>query len=93
MSWRGAAGGEGTEDVVVDAQTDEAGDGTGAAAAQLHPGQRVQAQVDGVVHWAGTVETVSVSLNMVWIHESGLGERKLLDLREYQLHPQAIADG
>ena len=60
---------------------------------QVHVGQRVQTQVNGVAHWTGTVETVAAPLGVVWIREDGLGERKLLDLREYQLLPQDHADG
>ena len=48
----------------------------------------MQTQVNGVAHWTGTVETVVVPLGVVWIREDRLGERKLLDLREYQVHPQ-----
>jgi hypothetical protein len=48
---------------------------------------RWQARVHGMVHWRGTVETVPVALGVVWIREDGIGERKLLDLKKYQLHP------
>jgi hypothetical protein len=65
---------------------------TGTAVELLWPGQSVQARVHGVVHWSGTVETVSVPLGVVWIREDGLGERKLLDLQEYQVHPQEPSD-
>lgn len=64
----------------------------GSGTQPLHPGQLVQARFRGVVHWTGTVETVSVALGVVWILEDGLGERKLLDLREYQVGPQESAD-
>lgn len=64
----------------------------GTAVELLWPGQSVQARVHGVVHWSGTVETVSVPLGVVWIREDGLGERKLLDLQEYQVHPQEPSD-
>ncbi|ALU40096.1 hypothetical protein AS188_10475 [Kocuria flava] len=94
MSWHEAAeGGEGTGDAVAERQADDAPSNIGATGEQLLPGQRVQAQMHGVVHWMGTVETVAIPLGMVWIREDGLGERKLLDLREYQVHPQDSADG
>ena len=64
-------------------QTDQARDNAGAAAQQLISGQQVQARMHEAVHWTGTVETVA--LGVVWIREDGLGERKLLDLREYQV--------
>ncbi|MGX5358220.1 hypothetical protein [Kocuria sp. KH4] len=67
---------------------DDAPGAIGATVQQLQLGQRVQAQLHGAAHWTGTVETVSVSLGVVWIREDGLGERKLLDLQEYQVHPQ-----
>lgn len=88
-----ADGGGDTGDVVPDTLADDAPGAIDAAVEQLHLGQRVQAQVHGVTHWTGTVETVAVALSAVWIRDDGLGERKLLDLREYQLHPQDPADG
>lgn len=51
----------------------------------------MQARVRGVVHWTGTVETVSVPLGVVWIREDGLRLRKLLDLQEYQITHQKSA--
>lgn len=94
MIWHEAThGGGGTGDVVPGAQVDDRPDAIGATVNHLLPGHRVQARVDGVTHWTGTVETVSVELGVVWIREDGPGERKLLDLREYQLHPQDSADG
>ena len=67
---------------------EEARDDSGPTAQHLRLGQVVQARLRGVVHWTGTVDTVSVALGVVWIRENGLGERKLLDLREYQVHLQ-----
>lgn len=87
-----ADGGGSTSDGATDDQHAGAPSDTGATVEQLHLGQPVQAQLHGVVHWTGTVETIAVPLRVVWIREDGLGERKLLDLREYQLHPQNSAD-
>jgi hypothetical protein len=53
---------------------------------------RWQARVHGIVHWQGTVETVSVALGVLWIREDGIGKRKLLDLQEYQLHPHDTSE-
>lgn len=90
MSWREAADHTAPEDSTVTGNSiaNAARTTTGPTAQQLHPGQVVQARIRGVVHWAGTVETVSAALGVVWILENGLGERKLLDLREYQVQPQ-----
>lgn len=89
MRWLEAAGSRGnTGEAVSDAQAGQAHGDVRAAAEQLLPGQPVQARVRGVVRWSGTVETVSVPLAVVWIRENGLGERKLLDLQEYQITPQ-----
>ena len=94
MSWHEAAGGGGdTGEAVPHGQADDAPRAIGATVERLQLGQRVQAQLHGVAHWTGTVETVAVPLGVVWIREDGLGERKLLDLREYQLLPQDHADG
>ncbi|MGQ1797354.1 hypothetical protein ACT4S5_09485 [Kocuria oceani] len=71
---------------------DAARSGSDPASQHLRPGQVVQARLRGVVHWTGTVDTVSVALGVVWIRENGLGERKLLDLQEYQVHPQEGAE-
>lgn len=90
MKPQAAGGAEGTE---AHHQTVQAHGDVGTAAQQLLPGQRVQARVHEVVHWTGTVETVATPLGVVWIREDGLGKRKLLDLREYQVHPQGSDDG
>ncbi|MGQ1799099.1 hypothetical protein ACT4S5_18485 [Kocuria oceani] len=94
MRWLKAAGGGGAAgDAVADAGVGQAlRDDAGVAVEELLPGQPVQARVRGVVHWSGTVETVSVPLAVVWILEDGLGERKLLDLREYQVNHQDTTD-
>ena len=93
MSMRGSTGGDaGAGDAVTDGQTEEARSETGTAVELLWPGQLVQARVHGVVHWIGTVETVSVPLGVVWIREDGLGERRRLDVQEYQVHPQDPSD-
>lgn len=84
---------EGAGDAVPDGPFDDVRRDVGATAEQLLPGQQVQARVNGVVHWTGTVETVSVPLGVVWIREAGLGERKLLDLQEYQVDPRGPDDG
>lgn len=94
MSWHEATdGGGGTGDEVPDAQADDAPRVIDATVEHLHLGQQVQVQVHGVPHWTGTVATIAVPLGVVWIREDGMGERKLLDLWEYQLHPQDPADG
>ena len=61
----------------------------GGAAQGLRPGERVQAWAGEVVHWSGTVETVSAELGVVWIREDGMGARRLLDLDEHQVRPEA----
>lgn len=94
MSWHEAAdGNESAGERVPYGQAAEAPGDIGATAKQLPLGQRVQAQGHGAAHWAGTVETVAVELGVVWIREDGLGERKLLDLREYQVHPRDLTGG
>lgn len=86
MSWREAVNsGESSTDAEAGSPRDQARCDTDTSAGKLHPGQPVQARIRGVVHWEGTVETVSASLGVVWIRENGLGERKLLDLREYHV--------
>lgn len=85
MSWHEATDdGGGTGCAVLHGQAEDVLIEIGVMVGQLHPGQ----QVHGVAHWTGTVETVAVPLGVVWIREDGLGERKLLDLREYQVHPR-----
>lgn len=94
MSWREATGnGEDAQDTAAEAQPDGVRGDPGAAIERLLPGQRVQARVHGVVHWSGTVETVSVPLGVIWIREDGLGERKLLNLQHYQVHPDEPPGG
>ena len=94
MGWHETAdGGGGTGGAVPPGEADDASGGIGVTVEQLLLGQRVRAQIHGVAHWTGTVETVAVPLGVVWIREDGLGERKLLDLREYQVYPQESADG
>ncbi|MEX5237846.1 hypothetical protein [Kocuria arenosa] len=93
MSWHEAPGGDGsTGDAVTRGQPADAPGDIDATVDQLRLGQRVQAQGHGVAHWTGTVETIAVELGVVWIREDGVGERKLLDLREYRIHPQDPAD-
>jgi hypothetical protein len=44
-----------------------------------------------VLHYSGTVETVAAELGLIWIREDGtdgIGARRLLDVREYQIHRQ-----
>lgn len=53
------------ESAVAHSQTAQARDNAGATAQQLFPGQRVNARVDWVAHWTGTVETISVPLGVV----------------------------
>ena len=94
MSWHEAAeGGRSAGRAVPHGQDDDAPNDVGATLEQLLPGHRVQAQVHGIPHWTGTVEAVAVPLGVVWIREDGLGERKLLDLREFQVRLEDSADG
>lgn len=94
MSWHETADhGAPEKSAVAGSHTDEEARNTSDPAAdQLRPGQVVQARLRGVVHWVGTVDTVSIALEVVWIRENGLGERKLLDLREYQVQPHEDTD-
>ena len=94
MSWHESAGRDGSAgDAVPCGQAAEVPGDIGVMVERLGLGQRVQAQGHGAAHWTGTVETVVVPLGVVWIREDGLGERKLLDLREYQVHPRDPTDG
>ncbi len=89
---RSATTGSRTDDAARSDSGPAARSDSDPAAQHLRPGQVVQARFRGVVHWTGTVETVSVALGVIWIRENGLGERKLLDLQEYQVHPQEGAE-
>lgn len=60
--------------------------------AELAPGDQVQAWAQEVLHHSGTVETVAADLGVIWIREDGtdgIGARRLLDVREYQIHRQS----
>ncbi|MFW6186541.1 MAG: hypothetical protein ACOC84_00865 [Actinomycetota bacterium] len=53
--------------------------------ADLRVGDQVQAWSGAMLHYVGIVELVSLRLKVVWIRDLGLGERRMLDLQDYQL--------
>lgn len=57
----------------------------GAESVAPRPGCPVQAWRYDVLHYQGVVEETLLSLGVLWIREDGLGERKMIDLREYHL--------
>lgn len=51
----------------------------------LHVGHRLEAWSDGVLHHVGIVEEKLPELGVVWIRETGTGQRKMLDVHGYDL--------
>lgn len=51
----------------------------------LPTGQRVEAWSDGVLRHHGIVEEKLPELDVLWIRESGTGERRMLDLVGYDV--------
>ncbi|MFI7581223.1 hypothetical protein [Kocuria kalidii] len=49
------------------------------------PGCLIQAWRYDVLHYRGVVEETLLSSGVLWIREDGLGDRKMIDLREYHL--------
>lgn len=55
--------------------------------AQLRPGQVVEAWRGDQLTHSGVVEEVMPELELLWIRESVLGARQLIELQEYELRP------
>ncbi|PLC12816.1 hypothetical protein AUQ48_12005 [Kocuria flava] len=53
---------------------------------ELRRGDRIEARNSYQQRYVGIVDTVARELGMVWIRETHLGERKLLDPSEHQLY-------
>ncbi|MHC5560865.1 hypothetical protein [Kocuria sp. U4B] len=53
--------------------------------ADLRTGDRVQAWLGPALHHVGIVEVISRKLKVIWIRDVDLGERRMLDLNDYQL--------
>lgn len=53
---------------------------------ELRRGDRVQAWVGSEMQYVGVVDLVSPELDVAWVRDVALGERKMLDLREYRLY-------
>jgi hypothetical protein len=59
---------------------------------ELCRGDRIQAWVGSERQYVGVVELISPELDVAWVRDVALGERKMLDLREcrlYRDHPPA----
>ncbi|MGQ1795871.1 hypothetical protein ACT4S5_01855 [Kocuria oceani] len=54
--------------------------------AEIRRGDRIEARHSYQPRYVGVVELVARELGVVWIRETHLGERKLLDPTEHQLH-------
>lgn len=55
----------------------------GTELSQLTVGEHIEAHHIRADHYAGRVEVIAPDLGVLWIHESVLGERKLLQASEY----------
>lgn len=53
---------------------------------ELRRGDRIEARHSYQERYIGIVELVARELGVVWIRETRLGERKLLDPTEHQLY-------
>ncbi|PWF82695.1 hypothetical protein CIK52_15635 [Kocuria rosea] len=51
----------------------------------VHVGNRLEAWSNGVLHHLGIVEEKLPELGVLWIRESGTGQRKMLDVLSYDL--------
>ena len=51
----------------------------------MHVGNRLEAWSNGVLHHLGIVEEKLPELGVLWIRESGTGQRKMLDVLSYDL--------
>lgn len=51
----------------------------------VHVGHRLEAWSSGVLLHAGIVEETLPELGVVWIREIGTGQRKMLDVIDYDL--------
>lgn len=53
---------------------------------QFHPGDQLEAVRQGVVHHQGVVEDIAPAVGVVWVRDSGIGERKMLATDTFELH-------
>lgn len=60
--------------------------------ADLRVGDQVQAWSGPVLHYVGIVELASQKLEVVWIRDLDLGERRMLDVHEYQFRRRNPGD-
>lgn len=51
----------------------------------VHVGNPLEAWCNGVLHHLGIVEEKIPDLGVLWIRESGTGQRKMLDVSSYDL--------
>lgn len=51
----------------------------------VHVGDRLEAWSGGALHHVGIAEEKLPGLGVLWIRESRTGQRKMLDLRDYDL--------
>ena len=51
----------------------------------VHVGDGLEAWSNGVLHHLGIVEEKLPELGVLWIRESGTGQRKMLDVLSYDL--------
>lgn len=51
----------------------------------VHVGHRLEAWSEGVLHHVGIVEEKLPELGVLWIRETGTGQRRMLDLIGYDL--------
>jgi hypothetical protein len=56
------------------------------AVTELRRGDRIEVRDSYQQRYVGTVDIVARNLDLVWIHEAPLGERKLLDPSEHRLY-------
>lgn len=54
---------------------------------QLRPGQVLEAWRGGQLTHRGVAEEIMPELGVLWVRESVLGIRQLIDLQEYELRP------
>ena len=55
--------------------------------ASVQPGHRLEAWYRGTVRYQGVVEELVPHLGVVWIRETGSGQRKMLDTADFDLRP------
>lgn len=53
---------------------------------RIRPGDHLEAVSQGVVHHQGVVEDIAPDAGVVWVRDSGIGERKMLATDTFELH-------